>query len=362
VKVLSINNLNMGYSATLADRHLFAGLIARGVELTVITHSETEESKSLEEYGIKVIYFPIRKKIDIKAIVKLRTLLKTQKFDIIHLTYSKAITNGLIASHGLDVKVTAYLGSLSLYWHDPTAYLSFLNRRIDKLICLSKGVEKHVLKQSFRRMEGKTAHVYKGYDPSWFGNVRPAARATFNIPDDGFLICCIANVRKIKGIPYLIASSGLIPEGLPLYFMLIGPGMDSSSLNKLIDKSPYKDNFRTLGFTEDVLSCTSMCDLYIQPSVTEGLGRSVIEAMCLGKPVIVSGKGGVEELILEGENGFFVPSRSPDSIAEKILFCYENRNLLPEMGKKAKDRILSDFNPRAMIDQTYKVFHDLTEE
>jgi glycosyltransferase involved in cell wall biosynthesis len=210
-------------------------------------------------------------------------------------------------------------------------------------------------------MEGKTVRVYKGYDPAWFSDVNPADRNAIDIPGDGFLICCIANVRKIKGIPYLISSSGLLPEGLPVYFMLIGPGMDSPSMKKLIEKSPYRRNFRTLGQTEDVLSYTSICDLYIQPSITEGLGRSVIEAMCMGKPVIVSGRGGVGELILEGVNGYFVPARSPRSIAEKIMLCYENRNSLPDMGKKAKERIINDFSPRSMIDQTYKVFSDLTE-
>lgn len=360
MKILSINNLDTGYSATLADRHLFKGLVARGVDLTVITNSRTAESESLLEYGIKLVYIPIRRKIDISAIRSMRKLIRDEKYDLIHLTYSKAITNGLLASRGLKVKITAYLGSLSLYWHDPTAYLSFLNSKIDRLICLSNGVQEHVIRQSFRRMEGRTVRVYKGYDPSWFGNVRPADRSAINIPGDGFLICCIANVRKIKGIPYLIEASHYLPENLPLYFMLIGPGMDSRHLDRLIKKSPYRDNFRTIGFTQNVLSYTLICDIYVQPSITEGLGRSVIEAMCMEKPVIVSGKGGVGELILEGDNGYFVPARSPRAIAEKISHLYENRSELAGMGKKAKERIIKDFNPSTMIDRTFDVFRDLT--
>ena len=359
MKILSINNLDMGNSATMADRHLFAGLVSLGVDLTVITNKETEESLSLSEAGVKVIFIPVKKKIDISAVREIRKLLIAEQYDLIHLTYSKAITNGILASRGLKVKVTAYLGSLSLHWHDPTAYLSFLNHRIDKLICLSNGVEEHVHRQSSGRMAGKTARVYKGYDPSWFEGVEPASRSELNIPEDAFLICCVANVRKIKGIPFLISAANYLPEGLPVYFLLIGPGMESPSLRKQIQRSHYRNNFRLIGFTENVLSWTSVCDLYVQPSITEGLGRSVIEAMCMEKPVIVSGKGGVGELIIEGENGYFVPAKSPEIIAEKILLCFGNRKTLRLMGKKAKERIQRDFSPGAMIDQTYKVFKDL---
>jgi L-malate glycosyltransferase len=362
MKVLSFNNLDLGHSATLADRQLFLGLAEKGVDLTVITHHETPESLSLSGKGIKVIHFPIHKKIDFNAIRKIRQVLSSGEYDLMHLTYSKAITNGLIATRGTNIRITAYLGSLSLYWHDPTAYLSFLNRRINRLICLSDGVEKNAVKQSLGRLRGKTVRIYKGYNPEWFSDIKPADRRGINVPEDGLLICCIANVRKIKGIPYLIKATHYLSGGLPLYFLMIGPGMDSLTVKKQIEGSPYRDNFRVMGFTENVLSYTSICDLYIQPSVTEGLGRSVIEAMCLGKPVIVSGKGGVEELISEGMNGYFVPSKSPGSIAEKIEMCYENREQLPEMGRRAIERIKSDFSPEKMIESTYKVFKDLTEE
>ena len=362
MKVLSFNNLDSGYSATLADRHLYHGLAEKGVDLTVITHHETPESASLLQKGIKVIHFPIQKKIDLKGIRKIREILSSGNYDLMHLTYSKAITNGLIASRGMNISITAYLGSLSIYWHDPTAYLSFLNRRINRLICLSDGVEENVIKQSFGRLKGRTARIYKGYNPEWFSDIVPASKKDINVPEEGLLICCIANVRKIKGIPYLVRATQYLPEGLPIYFLMIGPGMDSSSVKKMIGASSYRDNFRVMGYTENVLSYTSVCDLYVQPSVTEGLGRSVIEAMCLGKPVIVSGKGGVGELISEGVNGYFVPSKSPQDIAEKIELCYRNRDHLPEMGRNAVERIRNDFSPEKMIESTFKVFKDLTEE
>jgi len=262
----------------------------------------------------------------------------------------------LFASRGIDIKMVGYIGSLSIHWHDPFAHLSFLNRRIDRIICLSNGVEEHIVRQSHGRLAGRTKRIYKGYDPHWLSGVIAADRTEMGIPEDAMLACCVANVRKIKGIPYLIKSTSHLPPGLKIYFLLVGPGMDSPSIRSLISKTPYRNNFITMGYTPDVLSYTAACDIYVQPSLTEGLGRSVIEAMCMRKPVIVSGIGGVGELVEEGRNGFFVPAASPVSIADKLLWYYENRHRINEMGFAAQAGIMKNFTPAAMIDQTYSLF------
>jgi glycosyltransferase involved in cell wall biosynthesis len=359
MNVLFITNLCLGYSATLPERNLFKGLIEKGVKITAIAHWQTPESLELESYGVKMVYLPITRKIDIAAIRKIRSLIKNDGFDIMHLTYGKAITNGLIASSGLAIKIVAYLGSLSLYWHDPFSYLSFFNRRISKLICLSDGVRDHVLEQAPGRMKDKTLRIYKGYNPSWLKEVKPADRKSFGLPSDAFIICCVANVRKVKGVLYLIKAADFLAENLPVYFLLVGKRTNSSFIAKMIKKTKYSRNFITIGYSTEPLSYTAVCDLYIQPSLSEGLGRSVIEAMCLGKPVIVTDKGGAKELVNEGINGFVIPVKSSQSIAETIMKCYNIRGSLPEFGEKARQRILDDFSPEVMIDQTYRLYTGL---
>lgn len=359
MKVLSFTNFNIGFAATLPERSLFKGLHDRGVDLTVVLPAPNNESEELESYGIKVIYLPVKKKFDFKAISLIRSLVEKNNYDIIHLTYSKAITNVFLAACGKKAKLVAYIGSTSVHWHDPMAYLSFLNPCLSRIICLSNGVEKHMLKQAPGRLKGKTVRIYKGYEPAWLDNIKPVGKSELNIPENGIMICSVANVRKIKGIKYLIQSADFLPDNLPVYFLLIGKGMDSSSISDLVKESKYRDNFRIKGFSTDVLSFTAACDIYVQPSITEGLGRSVIEAMCLGKPVIVSGTGGVEELVDEGVNGFHVPSKSPSALAEKILLCCNKGNDLKKMGEKSRERIESHFNSTRMIEETYHLFSSI---
>ena len=362
MKVLLITNLCLGKSATLPERNLIKGLHSKGVDLTVITHWPTPESLDLESAGIRLIYQRITKKIGIASIRRIRSLLKKEKYDLLHITYSKGITNGLIASLGIKIKIVGYLGSLSLHWHDPFSYISFLNRRIDKLICLSDGVEEHVLKQAPRRMKDKTIRIYKGYDPEWLKDVIPASRKDLKIPENAFVVCCVANIRKIKGVNYLIKAADFLPPDLPVWFILVGEKSDSMCIRIMIRRTKYADNFITIGYSKDPLSYTSICDLYVQPSVSEGLGRSVIEAMCLRKPVVVTDKGGAKELIKEGINGHIVHVRSAKAIAETITKCYENRNILPGMGDKARERILNDFNLQIAVDETYNLYLNLLGE
>ena len=360
VKVLFCTHISQSGSPSLAERMLIKGLHLNGVDLTVITHNQTQESKELEALGIKFEYFPILKKISPEIIRKLRKLMLAENYDILHLTYGKAITNGILASRGIKIKIVVFFGSMSVYWHDPSAYLSFLNPRIDKIICISNNVRDHVRKQLPERMRDKAVRIYRGFDPQSLEQVVPVTRQSLNIPEDGFIIGCVATVRKIKGIPYLIKAADSLPAGLPVYFIIVGTDSDSQSVKRLVEKTKYSQNFRLMGKQKVAPAFTSICDLYVQPSITEGLGRAIIEAMSLRKPVIVTDNGGAQELVEEGVCGFVVPAKSAEAIGTKILFCYENRNTLKKMGENARERINSHFHINNSVVQTIELYYEIT--
>jgi len=359
MKVLIITNLYLSRSATLHDRNLILGLHEKGVAVTVITRGQTTETKELEIAGVRLVYQPINRKIDIQAIREIRSLIKEERFDILHFTYGKAITNGLIASAGFKTKIIAYLGSMRLHWHDPFSYISFLNHRIDKLICISDAVREHVIKQAPLKMKKKAVRIFKGADPDWFRDVSPARRADLGIPENAFIVCCVANIRKIKGLDWLIYSARYIPADLPVKFILVGSQTDSFEVRKKMGKTGRLHDFITTGYSEDPTVYTALCDLYVQPSVSEGFGRSVMEAMCLEKPVVVTNKGGAKELVKEGVNGFIIPVKSARAIADKIVYCYNNQEILKNMGRMGKEIIINEFNHRSTIEETYRLYEDL---
>ena len=102
----------------------------------------------------------------------------------------------------------------------------------------------------------------------------------------------------------------------------------------------YKKEFSDFKYepgrpNQEVLTLMRSCDVFCLPSIVEGRALVMQEAMSQGLPLIITPNTGGEDLIIEGETGFVVPIRSPNAIAEKINWFLDNRNLIPEMGKKA---------------------------
>jgi len=98
-------------------------------------------------------------------------------------------------------------------------------------------------------------------------------------------------------------------------------------------------------------------DIFVLPSLTEAFPRSVIEAMAVGVPVIVTDVGGCSEAIEENISGFMVPPGNPDILAEKILLLNQNSNLRKNFGRAGQRRVKERFciqNHVVQIEQLYR--------
>jgi glycosyltransferase involved in cell wall biosynthesis len=96
--------------------------------------------------------------------------------------------------------------------------------------------------------------------------------------------------------------------------------------------------FKILGFIPEISELYNNISVYIQPSVTEGFGLEVLEAMAHGRPVIVSDGCGASELVDEGKNGFIFEKRDTKKLAELINWCKENPDSVKQMGKNARQK------------------------
>jgi len=84
-------------------------------------------------------------------------------------------------------------------------------------------------------------------------------------------------------------------------------------------------------------------NVFVFPSVTEGFGLVLLEAMACGIPVVASDRSGGMDCIAEGKDGFIVPARDVDRLADVIMWCYQHRDDLPIMGRAARSKIESQF-------------------
>jgi len=359
IKTLVISNYSKTPANKRAESEMLLGLVAKGIDVTIMTYSRNSFTDILEEKGISFIYHHPRKKISRTSISLIRKTVIEGAYNVLHLFNGKAVTNALFAIRGLPVKLIAYYGSMKIYWHDPSAYLSYLNPRIDRIICISEAVKKQVQKQLPPWRRSRAVRIYKGYTYEWTDDICPINREIIDVPDDAFLIGCVAGARKIKGVPELIKAISLLPGDLPVYIVLIGNGTDHPLHMDLIRQSRYADRFRVMGRLSDASPYIAACDIYIQPSLSEGLGRAIIESMLLGIPPIVTHYGGSRELIDEGENGLVVRSGSILELRDAIMNFYQARKELKEKGLKARQNIIENFGIENTINQTYSLYREL---
>lgn len=141
---------------------------------------------------------------------------------------------------------------------------------------------------------------------------RAPARAALGVADDEILIATVANFREKKDYPTLLRVAAACALQPTLRFVAIGQGPLEASLHALHDRLGVGDQFRFLGYHPDPAAVVVGADLFVLTSRHEGLPIALLEAMALGVPPVVTGVGGIPEVVTDGVDGIL---REPGDVA-----------------------------------------------
>jgi glycosyltransferase involved in cell wall biosynthesis len=289
-------------------------------------------------------------------------MIRDSHIDILHLFNNKAVSNGIIASFDLPIKIIAYRGIVAnVSFFNPMSWMTYLNPRINRIICVADAVRKYFLKMRllwYQVPRNKPVTIYKGHSLDWY-EAKPADLAEFGIPENAFIVGCTANMRPRKGIHVLIESAEYLPKDLPIHFLLVGH-MNSPKLRKKIKKSKYKKQIHLAGFRNDAPQLQAACNTVVLPALRrEGLPKVIIEAMAYGVTPIVTNSGGSPELIEEMTSGLIVPPGDAKAIADAILSLFNDPALCDNLGRSARKRIASHFKIEDTVLQTERLYKKL---
>jgi len=344
VKLLVISDYR-DFLTSRPEAELLIGLQKAGIEVTVMTYPDTPYAAKFKSVGIKVIPFHPDKKRHRPYIRKIREELIGGGYDLLHMFNSLASSNGIPAAKGLPVKVILYRGYTgNIHWYDFTQYFKYFHPRVDSIFCINKEIE-----NIFRRNKlfggHKAVTIIKGHNPEWYSSVNAASLQAYHIPENAFVVICVANVRPMKGIPVLLKATQQLSPNLPIHFLFVGKGFDKQNIQQLIKKSPYSSNIHIAGFLKDPLPLVAASSLFVLPSLRgEGLSKSTIEAMSLAKPVVITRIPGNTDLVEDGESGLLVPPGNYLLLAEAIERVYHDEKLREKLSSKAVLRMKSEFN------------------
>lgn len=171
---------------------------------------------------------------------------------------------------------------------------------------------------------------------------------------DIFNVLMMARLIKSKGILDFCQIAEKVKQVNPsIVFTLIGKEAEI----KKKDLQQYIDNntIQYLGFQKDVKSIVQKSTILALPSYyREGLPRSILEAMAIGRPAIVYDNVGSKDAVFDGVTGYIVEKRNIDSFAEKILFLYENRNVVEEFSSNARKKVIEVFDSNVINTKIYE--------
>jgi len=166
-----------------------------------------------------------------------------------------------------------------------------------------------------------------------------------NIPKGIINFLCIARLKGDKGIRQYAAAAKIVKKKFPnIVFNLVGPVETSPDAISLDEVNSWSNYISYKGEVEDVRPLIKDAHIYVLPSYHEGLPRSTLEAMSMGRPIITTNATGCKETVKEGVNGFKVPVASIDILAEKMIWFIEHSNQIEPMGIVSRRMVEEKFD------------------
>jgi glycosyltransferase involved in cell wall biosynthesis len=199
--------------------------------------------------------------------------------------------------------------------------------------------------------------IHSGVDLALFqrtGRTKPSRDET--------VVGTVAVLEERKGHRFLLAAAALLKQqGHRLKYYFAGVGSEMASLKKIAVQLGLAEEVVFMGFVSDVPALLSSVDLFVLPSLYEGLGVAALEAMAAGKPVVATRAGGLPELVEDQVTGFLVPPKDPGALARAIFQLFSQAGLLQEMGSKALDRVQRCFSMEQMARKNEEFYYELLQ-
>ncbi|MCB0694286.1 MAG: glycosyltransferase [Lewinellaceae bacterium] len=339
------------------EAELFIRLAREGLQVDVMTYPGADYQARFEEAGIRVMTSHPRTKFSRGETRALRDLLIRERYDALHLFNSRAMQHGLRAARGLPVVVLAYRGYAgNVYWWDPSAYLKYLHPRIDGILCITREIQKSLQRQFWFRRD-PTLLVTKGHDPAWYKGIPAASLQDLGIPEDAFVVISVANSRPFKDIPTLLKAAGLVRSERPIYWLLVGKGMDSPRHMRILRDSPARDRVIFAGFQPDPLRFMAASQVIVNCSVGgEGLNKTLIEGMSLGLPAIVTDIPGNREIVPSDAEGVIIPLRDPQALAAAVSRYAADEAFRQERANAGRQYIQSALHIDRSVEQMLQIY------
>lgn len=287
---------------------------------------------------------------------RLRRLVRSTGADLVHahLPYT-----GILARVSAGVPVVYTEHNLAGSYATATRVANRITySRHDLAIACSEPV-----RESLAAYPGEVVTIPNGVTCDVDPNSATAARAELGLDHGTPLVVHVGNIRAGKGHDNLVrATARLCESGFGGLVVSIGVAHDPADLERLRADAAtlgVDEHLTFLGRREDALAFTAACDVYVNPSEFEGLPVAVLEAMCLGRPIVATSVGGVPSVIRDGDTGLLVPPGDPAALAAAVRSLLDDPARAARLGKSAARHAHAELDLATMVRRVEAVYDEV---
>jgi glycosyltransferase involved in cell wall biosynthesis len=288
------------------------------------------------------------------AVRALYGVLRRQRPDVIHTHGAEGNMYGLVAAAlaRIPVRIGEEIG---MPVHSPRARFAFRSvyRTADRVIGVADAVRDWLIESR----EVSPSKAVRIYNPVGF----PGANAAPRDPGQPLRIGFVGRLDRVKNPAALIlAVAAARHDGVDCEAVIIGDGVQRTELEDLCRTRNVADSVEFAGYLANPHALLSTCHLYAQPSLSEGFGIALVEAMGCALPVIASPVGGMDEIVDHGRTGWLLPEPSAEALAAEIRRAAAmDGDDLAAVGRAARSAVAGRFTPAAYISTIETLYEDL---
>jgi len=358
------------YDVILVKGPSYESNISKEEHASVIAGLKEAQSKGVKIVNNRFLLRRINIFYDLLAFFSLFTFFVKEKPTIVHTHTSKAGLLGRSAAKLAQIPIIihtphghVFFGYFGLFKTKMFILLERLASRIThKIVALTnREKEDYVLFKIADK--DKFVVINSGIELNKFKaltlNENQNLKRELGIPENALIIGTVGRLEPVKGSGFLIEAAKYILSEYPnTYFLFTGDGYLRQDLEKKASRLGVEDHVIFLGWRKDVAKIISIYDIFALPSLNEGMGRVLAEAMALGRPIVASNIGGIPDLVTHGKNGFLVPPKNPELLAKYIQILIEDKEKRQSMGREGKE-IVANFSREIMVERITNLYNNI---
>ena len=321
--------------------------------------------EELKKAGISISVKARQPGFDLLLIKAIRKHIKDNHIDIVHCHQYTPWVYGAIATAFTSTKVV--FTEHGRFYPDSSSWKrKFVNPILCKLTsvitAISKATKDALVTYEYIPFDSVDV-VYNGIEPLRPNQEElPQLKTQLELPQDALVFGTVARLDPIKNQKMLITAFAEVSAILPnAYLLIVGDGELMGELNSLVAQLGIAEKVLFAGYKLDPSNYPAIMDVFLLPSLSEGTSITLLEAMSIGKPCIVTNAGGNPEIVAHLETGLVVTNDNEQELKDAMISISQSNDLYVKLSNNAKPRFDEHFHVTKMFDSYSKIYRRTLE-